>query len=336
MGGVPSAGLGYHRGMADNMLRMRRADVRATRPIMLAVGGDSGSGKTTLTRGLVDALGPQLCLSVCLDDYHRYDRASRAGLPFTVSHPDGNYLDIAEQHLQMLATGQPVLKPVYDHRSGTFSAMEYLQPRPFVIVEGLFPLFSQLSRACFDVKVMLDPPEELRRAWKIARDTSERGYTVEQVLADLAAREADSAEFIRPQRRHADIVVRVTQDGGLDGALSAEVLLRGTAPHPPLANILIDDASSAMPLTIIRDSDGTPVDYLRVRGDAEPAELTRVQRTIWANIDRPASALGSTDPATASTLPPGLGNLGSGRYSQTLATVQLLLLYHLSPKAGLR
>jgi len=118
--------------------------------------------------------------------------------------------------------------------------------------------------------------------------------------------------------------------------LSAEVLLRGTAPHPPLANILIDDASSAMPLTIIRDSDGTPVDYLRVRGDAEPAELTRVQRTIWANIDRPASALGSTDPATASTLPPGLGNLGSGRYSQTLATVQLLLLYHLSPKAGLR
>ncbi|MCL2471639.1 MAG: phosphoribulokinase, partial [Propionibacteriaceae bacterium] len=269
---------------------MKRADSQAARPVMLAVGGDSGSGKTTLTRGLVDALGPDQCVSVCLDDYHRYDRAARARLPFTVSHPDANYLDIAEQHLQMLATGQPVLKPVYDHRTGTFGAMEYLQPRPFVIVEGLFPLFSPLSRACFDIKVMLDPPEDQRRAWKITRDTTERGYTVEQVLADLAAREADSAEFIRPQRRHADIVVRITQDAGQDDPLLAEVLLRGTVPRPPLANILVGDANSAMSLTIIRDSDGTPVDCLRVRGDADPAEIARVQQAIWDNVDSPSSS----------------------------------------------
>jgi len=313
---------------------MKRADTRALRPVMLAVGGDSGSGKTTLTRGLVDALGPEQCVSVCLDDYHRYDRASRAGLPFTVSHPDCNYLDIAEQHLQMLATGQPVLKPVYDHRTGTFGAMEYLQPRPLVIVEGLFPLFSQLSRACFDIKVMLDPPEDLRRAWKTTRDTTERGYTVEQVLADLAAREADSAEFIRPQRRHADIVVRFTKDAGPDGPLSAEVLLRGTVPRPPLATIFVDDASSALSLTILRDSDGTPVDCVRVRGDADSAEIARVQRAIWGNVDWPSSsAAGTADPPTRSAVPTGLGQLGSGQRSQTLAVVQLLLLYHLFPKA---
>jgi len=306
----------------DKVLRMQMADARAARPVMLAVGGDSGSGKTTLTRGLVDALGPDLCVSVCLDDYHRYDRASRAGLDFTVSNPECNYLDIAEQHLQMLATGQPVLKPVYDHRTGTFGGMEYLQPRPFVIVEGLFPLFSPLSRACFDIKVMLDPPEELRRAWKIARDTTERGYTTQQVLDDLAARETDSAEFIRPQRRHADIVVRVTPDAGQDDQLSAEVLLRGTVPHPPLANILIDDPNSAMPLTIIRDSDGTPVDCLQVRGDAEPADIERVKQAIWANIDCPPP------------LPASLGELRSGRRSETLAVTQLLLLYHLRPKVN--
>ena len=301
---------------------MQMADARAARPVMLAVGGDSGSGKTTLTRGLVDALGPEQCVSVCLDDYHRYDRASRAGLPFTVSHPACNYLDIAEQHLQMLATGQPVLKPVYDHRSGTFGGMEYLQPRPFVIVEGLFPLFTPLSRACFDIKVMLDPPEELRRAWKIARDTTERGYTAPQVLEDLAAREADSAEFIRPQRRHADIVVRVIPDSEQDDKLSAEVLLRGTVPHPPLANILIDDPGSAMSLTIIRDADGTPVDCLRVRGDAEPDDIARVKQAIWANVDCP------------SALPDSLGELRSGGRSDTLAITQLLLLYHLCPKVN--
>jgi phosphoribulokinase len=43
------------------------------------------------------------------------------------------------------------------------------------------PLSSKLARTCFDVTVYLDPPEDVRRVWKIKRDTGTRGYTVEQV-----------------------------------------------------------------------------------------------------------------------------------------------------------
>ncbi len=38
-----------------------------------------------------------------------------------------------EQHLQLLATGEPVLKPVYDHRTGRLTRPEYVVPRRFVI-----------------------------------------------------------------------------------------------------------------------------------------------------------------------------------------------------------
>ena len=84
---------------------------------MLAIAGDSAAGKTTLTRGITDTLGADRATALCVDDYHRYDRRS-AGLPFTVLHPDCNYIEVMEQHLQLLALGRPILKPVYDHATG--------------------------------------------------------------------------------------------------------------------------------------------------------------------------------------------------------------------------
>ncbi|RME57432.1 MAG: phosphoribulokinase, partial [Caldilineae bacterium] len=50
------------------------------RPIMLAVVGDSAAGKTTLTEGIARLLGPQHVVTVCTDDYHRYNRRQRKEL----------------------------------------------------------------------------------------------------------------------------------------------------------------------------------------------------------------------------------------------------------------
>ena len=54
------------------------------------------------------------------------------------------------------------------------------------MVEGLFGFYTKAMRDCFDVKVYLDPPEDVRRAWKIKRDVGKRNYTEEAVDADLA------------------------------------------------------------------------------------------------------------------------------------------------------
>jgi phosphoribulokinase len=307
--------------MPDKQIRMARAGGPRSpgpRPVLLAIAGDSASGKTTLARGLAEAIGPERCTTICVDDYHRFDRAERAGLSITALHPDANYIDIMEQHLQMLATGQPILKPVYDHHSGTFTRPEYVQPRQFILVEGLLPLLTKLSRACFDISVFLDPPEELRRVWKLHRDTGRRGYRSDEVLSELRRRERESAEFIRPQRRHADIVVRfVPPEGHTGQPLSAELLLRPSIEHPPLNRVLSDDVHTAMNLTIIRDSDGTPVDCLQVHGHAAGEELHLLQKAIWSGV------------SDRREMPDGLGRLGPGERSEPLAVTQLLLLYHL-------
>ena len=185
------------------------------RPILLGIVGDSAAGKTTITKGLTQLLGPERVSHVCTDDYHKYDRQERARLNITPLHPDCNYLDILELHLERAHYGQSMLKPVYDHSTGSLVRPEYVEPREFVIVEGLHGFHSATLRQFYDVKVYLDPPEDLRYVWKIKRDTTKRGYTAEQVRAEMARRESDSREFIRPQREFADIVVQFSPDPGV-------------------------------------------------------------------------------------------------------------------------
>lgn len=313
--------------MPDKLLRMhrtRQGHAAKDRPIMLAIAGDSASGKTTITAGLVRALGPERCTAVCVDDYHRYDRQERKELPFTALHPDCNYVDVMEQHLQLLATGHPVLKPVYDHHTGTLTRPQYVEPREFVIVEGLLPLHTKLAAACFDVTVYLNPPESIRHGWKVKRDTTQRGYTPEQVKAELERREPESEKFIRPQRARADIVVRFApveqRDDPPGTPLSAELLLRPTIRHPDLSTILAGSGSS-MHLKLTRDDDGRPVDALHVHGYASREDIRVLEKTIW-------SGLGGT-----TELPSVLGELGEGTRSEPLAVTQLLLLHHLTEAA---
>ncbi|GAA2129150.1 phosphoribulokinase [Actinomadura napierensis] len=307
---------------------MLRARGSGRRPVMLAIAGDSAAGKTTLTRGLVRCLGAERMTAVCVDDYHRYDRAERAGKPFTALHPDCNHIDIMEQHLQLLSMGEPILKPVYDHATGELVRPELVEPRDFVIVEGLLPLHTRLARACFDITVYLDPPEPLRHSWKIRRDCDKRGYNPEQVMAELARREAESAAYIRPQRKYADIVVRFAPVAGrLDPPgtpLSAELLLRPTIDHPELADVLDGtpgDTDKLLHLRLHRDDDGRPVDALHVHGYVSPEESQVVKKAIWERLGPRA---GDGLPA-----PDALGRLGDADTSDPLAITQLLLLYHL-------
>ncbi len=291
---------------------------------MLAIAGDSASGKTTLTKGLVQALGPNRVTAICVDDYHRYDRVERKNVPFTPLHPDCNYMDIMEQHLQLLALGHPVLKPVYGHESGTLDRPELIEPREFVIIEGLLPLHTRLSQACFDIMVYLDPPEEIRRSWKIKRDTRDRGYSEAQVLADLDRREPESEAFIRPQRHDADIVVRfapIEERGEAnDDPLSVQLLLRPTIAHPDLVTILEDVPREAMHLKMVRDENNRPVDALHIHGYADPDVTKRVEKAIWKEV---MGSEGGERPM------PTLGEIGDGPRLEPLALSQLLLLHHM-------
>ena len=286
------------------------------RPIMLGVVGDSGAGKTTLTRGLVRILGEAQVTRVATDDYHRYDRRQRAERGITPLDPAGNYLDVLEQHLAHLRAGEPVLKPIYRHSDGTFLPSQYVRPAQFTIGEGMLGFYTAAMRDEYDVRVYLAPPEELRRQWKVQRDISRRGYTTDAVLAELDKREGDAEVYIRPQQRHADIVVSFMPGaGGNQDRLDALVKMRPGLPHPDLSPFVDEDGSG---ITLTEQRSET---HLLIPGTISPEKAEAIEEAVWDRMHF-ASHL--------RTERLGVFAVGTQLHrSESLAIVQVLILYQL-------
>jgi phosphoribulokinase len=289
------------------------------RPVILGVVGDSAAGKTTITRGLHRVLGEENVAHICVDDYHRYDRKQRAELGITPLHPDCNHLDIIAQHLAHLRRGEAILKPVYRHQDGTFGPPVYVRPERFTLIEGLLGYYLPEMREVYDVRVYLEPPEELRRRWKVQRDCSRRGYTTDEVLAELDRREPDSESFIRPQRRYADMLVSfLPGDGnGTDAQthLDAELTLCDGLPHPDLTPFAGGEPDG---LQLV---EGGRNRILRIPGRMDPDHAAAIEEAIWERMHF-ATHL------RARRL--GEFTVGTQLYrSESLALVQLLILYHL-------
>jgi len=285
------------------------------RPIILGVVGDSGTGKSTLTRGLVDILGSGNVTHIRMADYHRYDRAQREEVGLTALHPDANHLDIMAQHLQLVRAGKPILKPVYSHGDGTFVRSEYVVPKPFVVVEGLLGYHTTELSSLYDVRVYVEPPEELRHMWKIKRDCSQRGYETDQVLRELEQSEMDSEGFVRPQEHRADLVVSF-RPGELagDDHMDAFLTLREGLPHPDLSVVVGDGRADGLTL-IERGRERV----LYIPGDI--ARGAEVAQAIWKRMQ-------FADHLREECL--GGFTVGEEKFrSESLAIVQLVILYHL-------
>ena len=288
------------------------------RPIILGVVGDSATGKTTLTKGLVEILGRENVTHIGMDDYHCFDRTERKEHEITPLNPECNYMDIIDQHLGHLRRGEPILKPVYQHGDGTFCRPNYVDPHGFVLIEGLLGYHTTELAANFDVRVYLAPPEELRREWKVKRDTTKRGYTEEQVLAELDMREPDSEAFIRPQRSRADIVVSF-QPGVQDDPdhLDAVLTLRDGLPHPDLSSLDEDSGRDA-----IEVEQRASERRIRIPGEIDRDRGAAIEEAIWEQMHFARHL------RTEQLVLFAVGTDEAHR-SESLAITQVLILYHL-------
>ena len=310
---------------------MPRIDLRVTgaagaRPVLLGLAGDSASGKSTLSRGIEYILGAERVGRVCTDDYHRFDRAERSRLRVTPLDPQANRLDLLEQHLRELAAGRAISKPIYDHATGTFLPDEEVEAGEIVIVEGLLPLAARGPRDGIDVAVFLEPDEALRRRWKLERDVSQRGYTPEEVRAEIERREADAAQYVRPQRDFADIIVRFYRRAGADDDthLSCRLTIRPTLPYAGLRELV--GSLSRRGLEPIRWSLATdrrgPMSVLDVDGNCPPDLGAEIEEVVWSYL-HPDHRL-QRDRI-------GMVRRGDGgeERSEALALAQLLIVSHL-------
>src|SRR5438477_9367856 len=303
-------------------------------PLIVAVCGDSGSGKTTLTDGMVRVFGQERVIHICLDDYHTLDRAARLHANITALHPEANNFALLTEHLRRLAHGETIIKPVYDHKTGTFAEPVEVQPADIIIAHGLHPLYTPELRDLAHVRIYLDPETALLRQWKIMRDSTSRGYTVEQVRQQMAIRRRDRRLYIQPQKQFADIIIRFLR-GSLYyrtndlAQLDVRLMEAKHAPKIDLSDVLEISQNGHKPaLRLIELEYAQKMrDVLEIDGDITHQKACELEDCIWAHMEN------------ASHLRPDrlslLGRFYVGNMlcqSDPLALTQLIILYHVVSK----
>ncbi len=306
--------------------------MRTTRPVMVAVGGDSGTGKTTLVRGLYQLFGADRITNICLDDYHRLDRVARQRARVTALNPVANDMDLMAEQIEALRRGETISKPTYDHSTGTFGPRESVKPREIVVIRGLFPLFTPRLRSAFDLRIWLEPQEELKWSWKVKRDCAQRGYSVPEVIRQIMERRDDHLAHVAPQRAHADLVVEFYPPAGYfrtgtavendDAHLSVRLHLGRRLPRLDLDDVLAAAAAGGQPPAIRLEPDaegGRGGSILEIDGTVPPVRARELDERIWAHMEthrhlRPDDVGGYLDGTTE-------------RHSDPLALAQLLISY---------
>lgn len=307
-----------------------QANTGIQQPLIVAVCGDSGSGKTTLTDGMVRVFGQERIQHICLDDYHLLDRAARLRAGISALHPDANNLELMTRHLQRLARGESIVKPVYDHTTGTFAEPEEVHPAEIIIVHGLHPLFSPELRSLAHVGIYLDPENALQQQWKIIRDSTSRGYTVDQVRQQIADRRRDSYLYIQPQRRYADMILRFSR-GSLYyqtrslAHLDVRIIEPAHAPKIDLSDVIEASANGVRPALrlFMSEYNNMPCSVLEIDAGISHEKACELEDCIWAHMAEDSDLR----PARLDQL--GLFSIGNDqRQSDCLALTQLIVLYH--------
>lgn len=187
------------------------------KPFAIGIAGDSGSGKDTFASAIEGLFGGHSVVHLSGDDYHRWDRQKPMWQVMTHLNPLANNLEEYCSDLRALVNGKSVSAKRYNHANGLFSKPIKKKSRDYIIASGLHALYLPISRMYYDLAIYLDIDETLRRHFKLQRDVLVRGHTIERTLNSIAAREADSHRFIKPQSNHADLIfsLRPVHEKGL-------------------------------------------------------------------------------------------------------------------------
>lgn len=257
------------------------------KPFLIGIGGDSGVGKSTLTELLTDLFGANNMTIIRGDDMHRWERGHDKWDEITHLSPKANHLHEDIRHLKTLKDGKKVLRRFYDHGTGKFTDPTKVYPNKITVFEGLHPFYISAKRNLFDLRIFVEPEENLRLHWKISRDIKKRNYTKEKVLHQLKLREADSNKYIRSQAPFSDIkiayyaVEEICEIGNGD---EVELALKIELETNIDINDLLDRLTKITSLQILHDY-GVSNQVIDVQGKASGEQIKNAMEGFIGDYD---------------------------------------------------
>lgn len=207
---------------------------RRLSPYKIGIAGNSGAGKSFLSQILADTFDRKRSQIIEGDNYHRWERLDSNWSKFTHLNPIANNLNVLSRHLKTISDGASFYNPVYCHGSGVFSAPIEFKPFNTVVVEGLHTFFLEDMRKSLDLKIFVKPDSKIEMAWRIIRDTAERGHDIENILKSIESRGQDAQKYIMPQANFADLVIEYNSDS----SFKFDEMLKRNLPSFSVAYIL--------------------------------------------------------------------------------------------------
>src|SRR5471032_1932879 len=132
------------------------------RPLVIGIAGCSGSGKTTLARELTTQLDATLLpLDLYYRDLSHLPPGERALQNF--DHPDSLEESLLVEHVEALASGKTIARPIYDFATHTrvTDQTEPITATKTLLVEGILALHYPSLRAFYDVSIYVNAPHDL-------------------------------------------------------------------------------------------------------------------------------------------------------------------------------
>jgi uridine kinase len=174
---------------------------------IIAISGDSGSGKTTLANKLKSLYNDNNYLLLETDRYHKWERNDINYNTYTHLNPYSNYLEKMYADLFNLKIGNEIYQVDYDHSTGKFTQKEKIQSKDNLILCGLHTLYNNKINKIIDLKIYMDTDAELKKLWKIERDTNKRGYNINTITQQINNRKDDYEKYILNQKNNSDIII---------------------------------------------------------------------------------------------------------------------------------
>src|SRR3989344_471041 len=173
---------------------------------ILGISGGTGSGKSWLTERLAAELSRSV--SVVQTDWYYRDQShvrGEARLRLNFAHPRAIEVPLLVSHLRKLSAGAAIDAPCYDYATHRrLKRTIPVEPRPILIVEGLFVLHEPSILGLIDHGIFIDVPADQRLILRLKRDRAGRRLDAFETLRLYEAFARPMHEkFVQPSARRA-------------------------------------------------------------------------------------------------------------------------------------
>jgi uridine kinase len=185
---------------------------RMDQAIVIGIAGDSSTGKSTLLEDIRNLVSRERLVELEGDGDHKWERGSQKWQELTHLNPKANFLHRQAEQIIALKNHKHVDRIDYDHTTGKFTAPQRVRSNDIIVLSGLHAFYLPISRKAIDLKIYLEVEENLRRHWKICRDTKYRHHDLSHTIRQIESRMDDARKYIHPQKQFADMVLEYFSD----------------------------------------------------------------------------------------------------------------------------